>query len=43
MMSLVGGMIRCVVLLYGLGKAGRVPMSEEPLRVILSLSQKKYH
>ena len=40
MMSLVGDIIRCVVLLYGLGKAGRGLISEQPFRVILSLSQK---
>ena len=41
-MSLGGGIIWCVVLLYGLGKTERGLISEQPFRVILSLPQKVF-
>ena len=42
MISLGGGIIRCMVLLYGLGKPGRGLIFEQPFRVILSLPQKGF-
>ena len=39
-MSLEGGKIRCVALLYGPGKEGRVLIYEDSFRTIISLTKK---